>query len=142
MRRAAIVLILVSFVSTAAGAEAWLREWPPTSGEVLPSNRIFEIPHSLYSDAEALLSEKAAILLGNNYFPGVHFVCPKSTGAYLVRALYEHPSNGIFEVRRSASVLLIRHFALGGKSELHRSALIVCLDFVPTDVFVGVHGAM
>ena len=108
----------------------------------IPAVRVLEISASLADMASTLLADKAAVNIGNDYFPGVHFRCPGSTQTFLVRALYEHGSNGMFTVSRRGSALLVRHNALGAEADKHRSSLIVCLDFTPSEVFVDVHGAM
>jgi hypothetical protein len=110
--------------------------------EEIPPDRVIEIPHSLFENAQELLKEKSFIPIGSNYFPGFRYNCPSSTNAYLVRALYEHATTGTFLISRSGNDLLVRHYALGPQSQLHRSALVVCLDFVPAQAYVATGGAM
>ena len=138
-----IFLFLVSAVCIAAEPDSWFRDWPRGStGGDIPSDRVIEIPHSLFEDAEKLLKGTPFLRVGNDYLPGFSYKCPSTTTAYLIRALYEHPSNGMFNVKRSGNDLLVRHYALGPKADLHRSALIVCLDFAPSQVYVATGGAM
>jgi hypothetical protein len=108
----------------------------------IPGKYITEIPHSLFDTAEQLLAKTPFLAIGNNYFPARIPVCPSDTEAYLVRALYEHGSTGTFEAYAVGSVLLIRHYALGPSAKDHRSALIVCLGFKPSKVYIATGGAM
>ncbi len=144
MKSIAIVfLFFVSASCIAAEPETWFRGWPRGSaGQDIPFDRVIEVPHSLFEYAESLLKDEPFLRIGNDYFPGFRYKCPSSTTAYLVRALYEHPSNGMFSAKRSGDDLLVRHYALGSKADLHRSALVVCLDFEPNQVYVATGGAL
>jgi hypothetical protein len=136
-------LFFVSMACIAAEPDTWFRDWPRGStGQDIPSELVVEIPHSLFEHAETLLKDEPFLRVGNDYLPGFSYKCPIGTTAYLIRALYEHPTNGMFNVKKSGDTLLVRHYALGHKSDLHRSALIVCLAFVPKQVYVATGGAL
>jgi hypothetical protein len=140
---ALVVFSLASVTCTAGGVDSWFNDWPSgATGQEIPPDRVIEIPHSLFENAQELLKEKSFIPIGSNYFPGFRYNCPSSTNAYLVRALYEHATTGTFLISRSGNDLLVRHYALGPQSQLHRSALVVCLDFVPAQAYVATGGAM
>jgi hypothetical protein len=145
MKAIALVALCLASVSSSAGeSESWFRDWPQGSAtdHELPAKLVAEIPHSLFDYAQELLKDRSLFAVGDNYFPGVRHNCPRGTSAYLVRALYEHPSNGTFQVYRFGKNLLVRHYALGARAQLHRSALLVCLSFTPEEVYVATGGAM
>jgi hypothetical protein len=139
-----IAAFFTSFASHAADAESWLRQWPKgsTIDSQVSANLVVEVPHSLFDYAQRLLQDSSILAIGNSSLPGFRYSCPTGTAAYLVRALYEHPTNGIFEVYRFGDALLVRHYALGSQAPLHRSALVVCLSVQPKEVYVATGGAM
>jgi hypothetical protein len=138
---ALVVFLSASTTCAASGADPWFRDWPQgATGQEIPSDRVVEVPHSLFENAQELLRNKPFIPIEATYVPG--YRCPPSTSAYLVRALYEHATTGTFLVSRSGDDLLVRHYALGPQSQLRRSALVVCLDFVPVEAYVATGGAM
>ena len=140
-------LSLVVFLSAspciASERDSWFRSWPQKStGQDIPSNQVTEVPHSLFGEAQELLRTKPFLHIGERYFPGFGYACPSGTSAYLVRALYERPANGVFNVKQHGRELLVRHYALGPRSATHRSALVVCLSFEPEQVYVATGGAL
>jgi len=136
-------LLLSSSACCAASADAWFRDWPAgVEPKEISSSHVAEVPHSLFDAAQDLLKDKAALRIGDNYFPGFRYQWAPGSNAYLVRALYEHGNNGEFQVARSGNDLLVRHEALGGPGTLHRSAVVVCLNFVPQEVYVATGGAL
>src|SRR5258705_5158101 len=141
---ALVALSLASVGSSAGQLESWFRDWPQgsTINHEVPANLVVEVPHSLFEYAQELLKDRSLLAVGENYFPGFRYSCPRGTSAYLIRALYEHPSNGAFHVYRFGDVLLVRTYALGARAQLHRSALLTCLSFIPKEVYVATGGAM
>lgn len=142
-----VLLLLVTSSVLAEPSDSWYTGWPkgldsPASEHQIPGRYVSEIPHSLFNTAEQLLATTSFLAIGNNYFPARIPNCPSGREAYLVRALYEHGSTGTFEIYAVGSVLLIRHYALGPSAKLHRSALIVCLGFKPSKVYIATGGAM
>jgi hypothetical protein len=141
---AIIVLSLASVASQAEEPNSWFRNWPhgSTIDNKVSANLVVEIPHSLFEYAQGLLKSKSLSAIGDDYLPGFRYSCPGGTNTYLVRALYEHPANGVFQVFRFGDALLVRHYALGAKAEMHRSVLLVCLSFEPKEVYIATGGAM
>ena len=143
LRHTALLLLFASAYGVAAEPDAWRRSWPQgATGQDVPPDKVTEIPHSLFGYAEDLLKTKPYLHIGEHYFPGFRYACPNGTSAYLVRALYERPSNGTFNVKQRGHDLLVRHYALGPRSASHRSALVVCLGFEPEQVYVATGGAL
>jgi hypothetical protein len=137
------LLLLSASACVAAEPDAWLRSWPQgATGQDVPPDQITEIPHSLFEYAEDLLKNEPYFHIGEGYFPGFSYACQSGTSAYLVRALYERPSTGTFNVKQHGHDLLVRHYALGPRSVSHRSALVVCLGFEPEQVYVATGGAL
>lgn len=136
-------LLLATSTCSAAERDTWFNDWPRGAiGHTIPASQITEVPHSLFAHAEELLNSQAALHIGEGYFAGFSYACPDGTSAYLVRALYEHPTTGTFSAQKSGNDLLVLHYALGAQSIAYRSALVVCLDFEPQNVYVGVGGAL
>src|SRR5258706_7566201 len=139
-----VALSMASVGSIAEQSESWFRDWPQgsTINHEVPANLVVEVPHSLFDQAQELLKDRPLLAVGENYFPGFRYACPRGTSAYLIRALYEHPSNGVFQVYRLGDRLLVRHYALGAHAQLHRSALLTCLSFIPKEVYIATGGPM
>ena len=138
-----LILFLSASACLAAQPDVWFRDWPRGStGQDIPPEHVIEVPHSLFGYAQDLLKIKPFLHVGERYFPGFGYECPRGTSAYLVRALYEHPNNGTFNVKQHGHDLLVRHYALGRKAATHRSALVVCLSFEPDQVYVATGGAL
>ena len=137
------LLLLFCTPACFAAPDAWLRDWPQgATGQDIPPGLVIEVPHSLFGQAEDLLKSKPILEIGEHYFSGFAYRCPGGTGAYLIRALYEHPNSGTFNVKQRGKDLLVRHYALGPRSNTHRSALVVCLGFEPEQVYVATGGAL
>ena len=136
-------LLSISAACMAGGHDPWFRDWPRgASGQELLSEQVVEIPHSLFEYAEDLLRNKSFLRIGDAYLPGFSYKCQSPNTAYLIRALYERPTNGMFHVSRLGNDVLVRHYALGPKAHLRRSALVVCLDFIPNQVYVATGHAL
>jgi hypothetical protein len=141
--RYSLLLFLWASTCFAAQPDTWFRDWPSGStGQDVPRKQVIEVPHSLFGYAQDLLKTKSFLRIRERYFPGFASECPTGTIAYLVRALYEHPNNGTFNVKQHGHDLLVRHYALGPKAATHRSALVVCLSFEPDQVYVATGGAL
>src|SRR5258706_9229386 len=146
----AIASLLTALVCFAAEAQSWLRPLPPalrsaTPKEEIPAERFFEVAASKEPTAESYLKDKLVIPQNQNeihFFGPKSFECPASTQGYLVRAVYDNGGTGAFSLHRFGSVLLVSHGSLGAASEVHRTALLVCLRFAPTEGFNVLSGAM
>ena len=151
MKYFAILLVLLSASAIATAAEPWLNA-PDAAlsakakvrAHVSPKN-IFEVPTSRFSGAEVMLGKEPAIPLEEGALRSLsagHFQCIYPEKPYLVRAVYENGSTGAFLAERLDDALWVAHASLGRATGSHRSALLVCLSFKPTRVFVSTSGAL
>ena len=102
----------------------------------------FEVSASTLETAQSWLAKKAAMRLSQNdveLFGQKNFHCVQSKQPYLTLAKYEN-GNGSFHLSTTNSALLIVHTSLGHASGVRQTALVVCLDFLPTEVFSRVEG--
>jgi hypothetical protein len=120
----------------------------PSSNRIrVPEGLFYEVAASRLEMAIALLNDKSIVLQGVNSsgagaFGRPDFKCPAKANPYLVRAIYTNGGTGAFYLDRVGSSLLVAHQSLGRSTGEHRSALIVCLDFSPTAIYVQAGGAM
>src|SRR5579863_3661161 len=139
-----IIGAVVAPLAVASDEDSWLRRPPTTitTRHEIPTTAIFGVPASLTAIAQELLADKPVVVLQRGYLTQMNFHCSEGTHPYLVRALYEHGSTGIFHVYSHGQTLWVLHEALGPIAEKHRSALVVCLDSQPAEVFVSVGGGV
>ncbi|UYB52746.1 hypothetical protein OCJ37_01905 [Xanthomonas sp. AM6] len=146
---AATLALVVSQVS-AEQPESWLRA-PATNINTakivkpVPRDYIFEVPVSLFDMAMEELRAKPIVPLQSydvDSFSRWHFSCPRATSPYLVRAVYSNGGTGGYHLQQVDSSLWVGHASLGASSGEHRSALLACLDFQPSQVFVLSSGAI
>ena len=111
----------------------------------MPREYVFEVPVSLLDMAMQQLRTKPIVSLQSydvDSFSRWHFSCPTATTPYLVRAVYENGGTGGYHLQQVDSSLWVGHASLGAASGKHRSALLTCLEFQPSQVFVTSTGAM
>jgi len=149
MKHLAILAVLALTSTPLHAADSWRN--PPAAGDTaeprgaISPNSFFEVPASRRATAEASLAGLPVVLLEEgavHSISGGHFRCTYPEKPYLVRALYENPSTGRFDLERLGDSLWVGHNSLGPASGVHRSAIIVCLDFHPRRVFVSTSGAL
>ena len=141
---------LLSEVLSAAELEPWFH--PATSSirsarstEDIPRERFFEVTASTEAMAEFQLAEQAVVLLDRGvirHYGQEKFQCPPSSQPYLVRAVYQNDGSGNFSIKMAGSALVVTYMSLGTPSSMHRSALVACLRFQPTEVFHALGGAI
>ena len=136
----------------AAGTDdgSWLKEisWSQRAAtpiQDIPAGAFVEVSASKEAAAESALKDKAVHGLTRSqmeYYGQEAFRCIEPREPYLVRAEYENGGTGTFMLKRYGSNLLVMHMSMGRPSGIHRSALVACLDFEPSDIFAEVGGAM
>ena len=146
----ALIILLVPTVLLAAPSARWLepitlaaRTASPV--EDIPESDFFEVAASKEDTAEYWLKDKTVLPQSQDdvrFFGQKNFQCSAPKHLYLVRAEYENGGTGSFMLKRYGSNLLVAHGSLGSASEIQRSALVVCLSFLPTGVFSEISGAM
>ncbi len=152
MKNHALALLLLT-ATPALGSDpkAWVRDPPSTPvreakiQQNVSQKNIFEVPVSEFSDAEQRLLEKPIVRVRDDELASItsdHFSCSYPEMGFLVRAVYENAVSGRYRVQRFDSSIWIVYSSLGPASGVHRSALFVCLDFEPDDVFVSTDGAL
>ena len=145
-----IACCLLSYSAFATDVEPWPH--PPSAGmrSATPHQKIsetlfFEVPVSKKDTAEYWLAERSVIPIKQDtiqFFGQHNFQCATGMNPYLVRAVYENGGTGDYYVERFGSALLVSHMSLGKPSGVHRSALLVCLNFQPTEIFHELGGAI
>jgi hypothetical protein len=111
----------------------------------IPPAAVVEVAASKLEDALQRLTSQSIIPqepYDAEHFGQPVFFCQPPTRLYLVRAVYTNGSTGGFHLQRVENTLWVAHSSLGASSGDHRSALLVCLDFTPEQVFVTANGAM
>ena len=142
--------LLFSSYALAAGPEAWLRPLPRSLRNAPGEERIseelfFEVQASKEGTAETHLAKEQIIPQTQDdirWYGQRRFQCPTGATPYLVRAVYINGGTGGFSVSRVGTSLVISHGSLGHNYGAHRSALVVCLTFQPTDVYIEAGTAM
>lgn len=142
--------VLFGIVGNCLAAESWLRDTPTTwphgaEPEQLPLTSHVELPISMFESATRELHSHAAVKLpdyGPSNFLRREFACPDKTQPYLVRAVFTNGSTGGYHLRRVGDALWVGHDSLGQSTGPHRSALLACLPFDPSEVYVTASGAM
>lgn len=132
--------------------EVWLRPITLSArSEVpirdIPEEDFFEVSTSKSMVAREWLKDASYRSLGYSdakYLGIGNISCREPRQIYLVRALYNSDGAGSFAIRRFGSNLLVVHDVLGSSSvgKAEKTALVVCLDFQPSDVFGELSGAM
>lgn len=132
-----------------AKRDSWAQD-PPYSYDVhkpdaeLAADAFVEIAASKVDAAQGYLERKPFVLADEwqrHFFLPPSFQCSSNTRPYLVRALFSTMSHGVFTIQRFGSTLYVSHDSIGRPAEIRRTALVVCLDFLPTEVFNGVSRA-
>jgi hypothetical protein len=149
-RIASLVFLAFSGFAAAGQADPWLRAPTANIGnakiiEAVPRERVFEVPVSLLESAMQQLKDLPIVALQSydlDSFSRWHFTCPAGSNPYLVRAVYENGGTGGYFLQRVDSSLWVTHSSLGAANGQHRSALLVCLGFHPSQVFVMTSGAL
>jgi hypothetical protein len=151
MRRIAVLaLAATAFQAAANPADDWLR---PRTSEVnavkvlveIPRGLFFEVPVSMFEEAEQRLRSQQLVKLEPYDVENLsrkHFSCRRETTGYLVRAVYTNGWTGGYQLNQLDSALWVSHSSLGATTGSHRSALIACLRFKPSDVFITAGGGM
>jgi hypothetical protein len=116
-----------------------------SSTEDIPRESFFEVTASTEAMAESRLAEQAVVLLDRGvirHYGQEKFQCLPSSQPYLARAVYQNGGSGDFSIKIAGSALVVGYMSLGTPSSMHRSALVVCLRFQPTEVFHALGGAI
>lgn len=114
--------------------------------EDIPPSKFIEIPASKRDVAERWLSVVQYKILDKskiNYIGISSLRCDTPGNIYLIRALFAGGGGGAFYVSRFDSNLLVSYESLGdGASGETRTAIAICLNFQPEEVFIQVGGAL
>lgn len=140
----AIVLFLLAMPSDPARAEcdaaAWLRPPPPSVPVAARSPLAFTpLPGEVVDSAVRDLGDAwfAEIPPESLRRYGIRTAPPPGKSAFLVRGVAYTPSNGVFSVTRSGSVLTVAYDGLGPETLRSRCMpVVVFLDAPPTIVYV------
>ena len=145
-----ILLLLAATRVAAEDVGAWVNSLPADFHKAkvlrpIPRDQFFEVPVSMFELAEERLT-KSAVIPQESYdieaFGLRSFSCPTKTRPFLVRAIYENGRTGGYHLQQIDSALWVGHESLGAGTSKHRSALIVCLDFNPKEIYVTSGGGM
>ena len=98
--------------------------------EVSASKEAIAVLFDLKTDSIMPLTESRA-----QWYTGHYYKCKKGKKPYLVRAIYGQGGTGRYTLSKIGTSLWVMHGSLGAPA-MHRSALIVNLDFEPTSVYV------
>jgi hypothetical protein len=151
MRRLVILILAgAAWHAVANPADDWIRSRTIEVGAAkvlvkVPRSLFFEVPVSLFEEAERRLQPQQIVKLEPYDVENLsrkHFTCPRETTGYLVRAVYTNGSTGGYELTQLESALWVSHSSLGESSGTHRSALIACLRYEPSEVFITAGGGM
>ncbi len=142
--------IVLSSAACAASLEKWRNPFAlnmHTAKVVvqIPRTSVAEVAASKLEDAVQRLSSQPIIPqepYDAEHFGHPTFVCQSPTRLYLVRAVYTNGSTGGFHLQRVENALWVAHSSLGASTGDHRTALLVCLNFSPEQVYVTANGAM
>lgn len=153
-----LCLILISSLVTACASVApppiakpsidWLEPVPSTLGYAYKwtpaaDDSFFEIPVSQLDTAEYWLRDTTLLPQNSgDQFGRPDFVCQGPSKLYLVRASYINGGTGSFILYWAGSALIIAHGSLGHSGPTNKSALVACLDKVPTAVYGSVSSAL
>lgn len=146
--RARPVLLALLFLTTGTPPKGDGVKWlsSPPSGVFSPDQAldigeddVYEVVASK-KDVAILLDLRdrrciAITLQRAKYFTGNYYKCPNGKTPYLVRAVYGQGGTGHYFVRRNGKQLLVEHGSLGQQKLANKSALIVNLEFEPTNIY-------
>jgi hypothetical protein len=147
MKRIAILtFLLLPCICAAAQNEATSKQATPaaTPASQFPDSDFFEVSASRLDTAKVWLRDEPALLLSQReieFFGQKNFHCSTEKRPYLIVANYRNGGTGSFGFERSDSTILVHHSSLGPASAPLQTALIVCLDFQPTQVISHISGA-
>ena len=116
-----------------------------TKTEAIPEKDFFEISASRRDAAESMLESQEFVQKWQDdikYFGQKNFQCESPKQPYLIRALYSNGTGGKFLLKKIGDSVLVSHVSLGRSSSTQKTALIVCLDFQPKEIFNQISGAM
>ena len=125
-------------------AEQGGSEWqarPPTENsekKALNDEDFYEVSASKEAIAVFDLKTESILPLTEDtakWYTGHYYKCAKGKKPYLIRAIYGQGGTGGYSLYRIGSALWISHGSLGSPA-MNRSALIVNLDFEPTNIYV------
>ena len=114
---------------------------------VVDASQFFEVSASMEPSAEVELAttpSKALNVSDVRFYGSSSFKCIDSAFPYLVRAVYVNGGTGRFKVSTYGTTLSITHDSMGKPTEMHRTALVVCLSSKtrPTTVYHSIVGAI
>jgi hypothetical protein len=113
--------------------------------EQVPEQLFFEVAHSKAGTAIDWLTNRFAISLSHDdvqFFGQNNFDCPRALSPFLIRASYMHGGTGNFMLEKVGSDIIVIHASLGPIGPVHRTALVACLDVMPTKIFQSLPGAL
>jgi len=144
-----VVLMAVNCSWVNASDSSWLSpagDQPKERTTQVPFEDYAEVPHSMFEIVEGDLRAAAFKPLSDAqaaYYTSNKFSCKPAFKPYLVRGMYQNPGTGGFFLSRLGTTLFVDHSSLGPPDgPPQKSALVVCLDFVPTKVVVDTSGAI
>ena len=147
-RIAAVVLLASSTPAWPQAADSWIRPLPdvppPVDRREIPRSQYVEIPVSMLPSAEERLKTLPIVQLAA-YDAGnfrVSLQCRKPSELYLVRAVFGNGATGGYALMQFGVDLWVSHQYLGPAVAPRNSALLVCLDFQPHEVYVTLGGGM
>jgi len=143
-----VALCILTYLHLRSGSK-WIDEPPESffSGSVeLPLDDIYEVPQSKFLTARMnYLSDAWIVEVDEDlakYFIGPHFSRKPGQRTYLARAVCGNGGTGGYFLRRNGSVLLTTHSSLGGRGHLTLAAVVLNVDFKPSQYFVDVGFAL
>ena len=108
---------------------------------VLDDHLVYEVVHSKRNDAvlKRLTDSAFAPLTTDQaeFFTGSYFSCREMTSPYLIRAPFSY--GGKFTVMVRNGDVLVDHFEMGHSSPINHSALVVCLERSPGEIYSSVN---
>jgi hypothetical protein len=149
---AALLLIIAScFIAHATESDSWQRL--PSGNQfrnlinlpAVPKTKIYEVVPTKVETALAwhLASVPFAVLTCEDadFLTGGHYSCDEKAKPILVRAVYANGGTGNFTVRYDGKILFVHHGSLGDPGSVRNLPLIVCLPFVPVELFAWTSSA-
>lgn len=140
------ILWLILFFCASAfaieGGESWINlPVVPFVGSKIEKSEIYEVAAS--KEIEAVegnlnyfpfveIDEKTA-----NYYTNSHFSKRQGFHIYLVRAVYTNVRTGEYIITKMGSSIFVNHGSLGESNSIHKTALVVNLNFKLQSIFTG-----
>jgi hypothetical protein len=142
------LLLLALATATAQAEPEWLPRSLPADDPIDRITRIdsaayFEVPVSRLGAAEKWLAESGFISLEPQlvtFLGRAGFKCHLSASLFLTRALFSTGGTGEFYLRWSGPDLVVAHTSLGQSSTPERTALVVCLERPPREIYLQLGG--